>query len=94
MEIDPEAAVKFKDGKRAVSRSGLGRCLRTQSEQHECQENVAEACVRAAKHGESHDSSANSCGAQIRETNGKESGSLFGGNRAIIPAQPLAQEVP
>src|SRR5882724_8962302 len=88
MEIDPEAAVKFKDGKRAVSRSGLGRCLRTQRrEQHECQENVAEACVRAAKHGESHDSSANSCGAQIRETNGKESGSLFGGNRVIIPPQ-------
>ena len=64
MEVDPEAAVKFEDGERAVRGAGLlgergrGREKRGGEKQERSKGGWA--------HVESHDSIANSCGAQTR----------------------------
>ena len=59
VEVDPEAAVKFEDGKRPVSRAGLLRRRRCRCQKSEDQEQ-GESSAGGWAHVESHDSSANS----------------------------------
>jgi hypothetical protein len=81
VEIDPEAAVEFEDGKWAVGGAGLLRRGRQRRQENERQEQKKSSSGGRA-HVESHDSSANSSAAQIRDS----FFSLFRNRRCTMPA--------
>ena len=85
MEVDPESAVEFEDGKRPVSGAGLLRrrpCGRQKSKGQKQEE----SSTGDRAHVESHDSSANSFAAQMRDS----FFSLFRNSRCTMPAHFVA----